>query len=116
MSAGPDVLVVGAGPTGLTTALQAHDNGATVRIVERRPEAFRPSRAMIMHSRTLESLRPLGVTDSLLDRGDQPQRRSFISAAGQSASSSRTLRFPTPPSRTSPCCGRWTSRRFSRPR
>ena len=71
MSAGPDVLVVGAGPTGLTTALQAHDNGATVRIVERRPEAFRPSRAMIMHSRTLESLRPLGVTDSLLDRGDR---------------------------------------------
>ena len=71
VSAGPDVLVVGAGPTGLTTALQAHDNGATVRIVERRPEAFRPSRAMIMHSRTLESLRPLGVTDSLLDRGDR---------------------------------------------
>ena len=70
MRAGPDVLVVGAGPTGLTTALQAHDNGATVRIVERRPEAFRPSRAMIMHPRTLESLRPLGVTDGLLDRGD----------------------------------------------
>lgn len=70
MSAGPDVLVVGAGPTGLTTALQAHDNGAAVRVVERRPRLFRPSRAMIIHPRTLESLRPLGVTDSLLDRGD----------------------------------------------
>ncbi|QWZ09856.1 FAD-dependent monooxygenase [Nocardioides panacis] len=67
----PDVLVVGAGPTGLTTALQAHDHGATVRVVERRPEAFRPSRAMIMHPRTLESLRPLGVTDRLLDRADR---------------------------------------------
>ncbi len=67
----PDVLVVGAGPTGLATALQAHANGATVRVVERRATMFRPSRAMIMHPRTLESLRPLGVTESLLDRGDR---------------------------------------------
>src|SRR5690554_5182234 len=66
-----DVLVVGAGPAGLATALQAYDNGASVRVVERRPEAFRPSRAMIMHPRTLESRRPLGVTDDLLDRGDR---------------------------------------------
>jgi 2-polyprenyl-6-methoxyphenol hydroxylase-like FAD-dependent oxidoreductase len=65
-----DVLVVGAGPTGLAVALQAHDHGATVRVVERRPEEFRPSRAMIIHPRTLECLRPLGVTDELLARGD----------------------------------------------
>ena len=70
LSPRPDVLVVGAGPAGLTTALQAHANGASVRVVERRPEAFRPSRAMIMHPRTMESLRPLGVTDGLLERGD----------------------------------------------
>ena len=31
---------------------------------------FRPSRAMIMHPRTLEVLRPSGVTDALLDRGN----------------------------------------------
>lgn len=66
-----DVLVVGAGPTGLTTALQAHALGASVRVVERRPEAFRPSRAMMVHSRTLESLRPLGVVEDLLDRADR---------------------------------------------
>lgn len=71
MSARTDVLVVGAGPTGLTTALQAHAHGARVRVVERRPEAFRPSRAMIVHPRTLESLRPLGVTDALLARSDR---------------------------------------------
>ncbi|MFG1813520.1 FAD-dependent oxidoreductase [Kribbella sp. NPDC049174] len=65
-----DLLVVGAGPTGLATALQAHDHGATVRLVERRTEAFRPSRAMIVHPRTLECLRPLGVTDELLGRAD----------------------------------------------
>lgn len=70
----PDVLVVGAGPTGLTTALQAHAHGATVRVVERRPQAFRPSRALIVHPRTLESLRPLGVAEQLLDRGDRSPR------------------------------------------
>ena len=70
MTPRPDLLVVGAGPTGLTLALQAHDHGARVRVVERRPNAFRPSRAMIVYPRTLEVLRPLGVVDSLLDRAD----------------------------------------------
>ncbi|WP_328531274.1 FAD-dependent monooxygenase [Nocardioides sp. NBC_00368] len=70
----PDVLVVGAGPTGLTLALQAHEHGATVRVVDRRSEAFRRSRAMIVHSRTLECLRPLGVTAALLDRADRTPR------------------------------------------
>ena len=66
----PDLLVVGAGPTGLSLALQAHDLGARVRIVERRPDAFRPSRALIMHARTLEVLRPLGVVEALLAKAD----------------------------------------------
>lgn len=74
VSTDPDVLVVGAGPTGLTAALQAHAHGASVRLVERRVERFRHSRAMIMHPRALESLRPLGVTDALLDRGDRAPR------------------------------------------
>ena len=67
--AAADVLVVGAGPTGLALALHAHDHGAQVRIVERRADPFRPSRALIVHPRTLEVLRPLGVTETLLDRG-----------------------------------------------
>jgi 2-polyprenyl-6-methoxyphenol hydroxylase-like FAD-dependent oxidoreductase len=64
------ILVAGAGPAGLAFALQAHDHGADVRVIERRHEAFRPSRALILHSRTLEVLRPLGVTQALLARAD----------------------------------------------
>ena len=64
------LLVVGAGPAGLALALQAHDHGANVRIIDRRPEAFRPSRALILHPRTLEVLRPLAVTQQLLARAD----------------------------------------------
>lgn len=64
------ILIAGAGPAGLTLALQAHDHGAAVRVIDRRPEAARPSRALILHPRTLEVLRPLGVTRALLDRAD----------------------------------------------
>jgi 2-polyprenyl-6-methoxyphenol hydroxylase-like FAD-dependent oxidoreductase len=70
MSGTADILVVGAGPAGLALALQAHDHGAAVRIIDRRPEADRPSRALILHPRTLEVLRPLGVTQALLARAD----------------------------------------------
>ena len=66
-----DILVAGAGPAGLALALQAHDHGAVVRVVDRRPEAVRPSRALIVHARTFEVLRPLGVTQALLARSDK---------------------------------------------
>ena len=68
MSRPASILVVGGGPAGLALALQAHAHGGHVRVVERRPEAFRPSRALILHARALEVLRPLGVTEALLAR------------------------------------------------
>lgn len=64
-----DVLVVGAGPTGLVAAAQLHAFGVDVRIVERRP-APRPSRALVVHPRTLEVLAPLGLAAALVARGD----------------------------------------------
>ena len=79
MTSAADVLVVGAGPTGLALALHAQAHGARVRIVERRATVFRPSRAQIVHPRTLEVLRPLGVTDALLARADtSPQVRLHL--------------------------------------
>jgi 2-polyprenyl-6-methoxyphenol hydroxylase-like FAD-dependent oxidoreductase len=64
-----DVFVAGAGPSGLALALQAASLGAAVRIIERRDHTFRPSRAIITHPRTLELLRPLGVTEAILAAG-----------------------------------------------
>lgn len=74
MSGRPDVLVVGAGTTGLTLALQAAAHGAAVRIVDRRPGDSRPSRALVVHPRTLEVLAPLGVVDALLERSRDTSR------------------------------------------
>ena len=74
-----DVLVVGGGPSGLALALQAHLHGARVRVVERRRAIFRSSRAMILHPRTMENLRPLGVTDALLSKAAKsPQIRVHL--------------------------------------
>ena len=66
---GPDVLVVGAGPTGLAVALQAAAHGARVDVVDRRDGTPRPSRALVVQPRTLELLAPLGATERLLEVG-----------------------------------------------
>jgi 2-polyprenyl-6-methoxyphenol hydroxylase-like FAD-dependent oxidoreductase len=47
------VLVVGAGPTGLTLAAQLHALGASVRIVDRQLDRVHESRALAVQPRTL---------------------------------------------------------------
>jgi 2-polyprenyl-6-methoxyphenol hydroxylase-like FAD-dependent oxidoreductase len=66
----PDVLVVGAGPTGLTLAAQLLAMGATCRIVDRQPNRVHESRALAIQPRTLEVLRGLGATQELVARGN----------------------------------------------
>ncbi|WP_207213469.1 FAD-dependent monooxygenase [Rhodococcus sp. Q1] len=63
-----DILVVGAGPVGAAVALHAHRHGAGVCVAERRTELQRPSRSMLLWSRTLESLHRLGVVHELESR------------------------------------------------
>jgi 2-polyprenyl-6-methoxyphenol hydroxylase-like FAD-dependent oxidoreductase len=65
-----DVLVVGAGPTGLTLAAQLQAFGATVRIIDRQLDRVHESRALAVQPRTLEVLRGLGVTEELIVRGN----------------------------------------------
>jgi 2-polyprenyl-6-methoxyphenol hydroxylase-like FAD-dependent oxidoreductase len=65
-----DVLVVGAGPTGLTLAAQLRAFGATVRIVDRQLDRVHESRALAVQPRTLEVLRGLRVAGELTARGN----------------------------------------------
>ena len=60
---GPDVpvLVIGAGPTGLTAALLLEQQGIETELVERRPGPLRAPAAHVVNARTLEICRAAGV-------------------------------------------------------
>lgn len=64
-----DVLVVGAGPTGLTLAGELLRRGLTVRVIDEAEAPTVQSRAIVVHARTLEILDDIGVADALRARG-----------------------------------------------
>ena len=73
-----DVLIVGAGPSGLTLAAELIRRGVDPVIVDRQPTGANISRAGVVHARTMEVLGSLGVTTDLLAQG--VKYRSFACA------------------------------------
>lgn len=69
-----DVLIVGAGPTGLTLATALAAGGVRSMVIDRLAEGANTSRAAVVHARTLEVLEPLAVTSTLVARGIPAQR------------------------------------------
>ncbi|MFJ1776245.1 FAD-dependent monooxygenase [Streptomyces anulatus] len=67
-----DVLIVGAGPTGLVLACDLARRGVAVRIVDRSPAPPRTSRAKGPNPRSLEILDDLGVAEEVLAAGSAP--------------------------------------------
>lgn len=65
-----DVLVVGAGPTGLALAAQLAAYGVRPRLVDRSLDRARESRALAIQPRTLEVLAGLGISDELVRLGN----------------------------------------------
>lgn len=65
------VVIVGAGPTGLTAALELARLGIAVRIVDRAAQPSPESRALAVQARTLELLRARGVGDAMLPLGNR---------------------------------------------
>ncbi|HEY9731410.1 MAG TPA: FAD-dependent monooxygenase [Drouetiella sp.] len=63
------VLIVGAGPVGLTMALALSIAGIKFRIVDKAPQRSDKSKALGIHARTLELLESLGVVDRFLQIG-----------------------------------------------
>ncbi len=63
------VLVVGAGPTGLTAAVELARHGLRVEVIDRRIEASTLSRAVGILPQSLKLLEPSGVTAELLQQG-----------------------------------------------
>ncbi|NNG22788.1 FAD-dependent oxidoreductase [Telluria aromaticivorans] len=64
-----DVLIAGAGPTGLVLALALAKQGIKVCIVDKTAGPGTTSRAMAVHARTLELYRSLGLADEVVAAG-----------------------------------------------
>ncbi|HYO97114.1 MAG TPA: NAD(P)/FAD-dependent oxidoreductase [Polyangiaceae bacterium] len=64
-----DVLIIGAGPTGLSLSIALHQRGVAHVLIDRLEQGQNTSRAGVIHAQTLESLRELGVTERLTSLG-----------------------------------------------
>jgi len=64
-----DILIIGAGPTGLVLALWLTKLGMKVRIIDKTAEPGTTSRALGVQARTLELYRQLDLTDAVVKRG-----------------------------------------------
>ena len=88
-----DVLVAGAGPTGLLLAGDLAARGIRVTLVERRAEESNLTRAFAVHARTLEQLDARGLADPVIAGGNTVDR---LGVFGRAAVDLRSLptRFP----------------------
>jgi 2-polyprenyl-6-methoxyphenol hydroxylase-like FAD-dependent oxidoreductase len=68
------VLVVGAGPTGLVLAAQLLARGIDTRIVDKADGPARESRAVSVHARTLELLDTMGLAETFIEHGHRGRR------------------------------------------
>lgn len=80
-----EVLVVGAGPVGLFSAVLLADRGVQLEVVD---EAFRPAThgyASALHPRSLELLDTVGLAEQLISEGQRVDRVAFYDREGRRA-------------------------------
>src|SRR5204862_6838384 len=78
-----DVLIVGAGPTGLMAALELASRGLSLRIIDKAPERSDKSRALAVQARSLEMLQKHGLTERLIEAGQKAVHAQFIVGRGR---------------------------------
>ena len=71
------ILIVGAGPTGLTLAIELARRGVPLRLIDRDPQRPRTSRAIGTQLRTVEVFRLMGIPESALQPAAQPRALRF---------------------------------------
>jgi len=90
------VLIVGAGPTGLTLALELARRGIAFRLIDAAEAPFAGSRGKGIQPRTLEILEDLGAIDAILAAGGlYPKLRIHLGPFSLRAGSLGAARQPT---------------------
>lgn len=77
-----DVLIIGAGPVGMTMACELARYGVSVRIVEKNAERTDKSKALVLWSRTLELLDRGIYSKRFRDAGSQVHAANIIGRSG----------------------------------
>ena len=91
-----DVLIVGAGPTGLALACALAQRGVSCRVIDRREERSTRSKANLINPRTIEALVGLGVGERLLAEG-LPIRRTRLARGARIVADFTVPPFPQTP-------------------
>ncbi len=76
-----DVLIVGAGPVGLLTALSLVEQGVSVTIVDKHWRTHVHSYALALHPDSLRLLDELGLAQGLIDNGQMVRKVGFYEGA-----------------------------------
>jgi 2-polyprenyl-6-methoxyphenol hydroxylase-like FAD-dependent oxidoreductase len=72
------VLIAGAGPTGMTAAMELSRFGIPVRLIDKAPEPATTSRAIGVQARTLELFEQRGIAAEMLGIGNRAIAASFF--------------------------------------
>ncbi|WP_040503406.1 FAD-dependent oxidoreductase [Herbaspirillum lusitanum] len=92
-----DVLICGAGPTGLTLALVLAQRGVSFRIIEKMEAPFHGSRGKGLQPRTLEIFEDLGILETIMATGaPYPPQREYQDDGSWHDSPTSEQRLPTP--------------------
>lgn len=81
----PEVLVVGAGPVGLLTALFLQRQGIRVEIVDMHQRTAQHSYALAIHPRTLRILDEAGLSDALISAGRKLTKVAYYEGGARRA-------------------------------
>jgi 2-polyprenyl-6-methoxyphenol hydroxylase-like FAD-dependent oxidoreductase len=85
MPTNTDILIVGAGPTGLMLANQLARQGVRALIVDRNPGPSRETKALGVQARTLEIYAHLGIVEKALELGKRATGANFWAAGTRAA-------------------------------
>jgi len=79
----PSILIVGAGPTGMTAAIELKRFGLDVRIIDKSEHMAEHSQALVVQARTLEQFQRYGIAAEAVARGRKIHGARFFSEGKQ---------------------------------